>query len=487
MTLLRKVKNASIWQTIEVLVTVAAQFIYMATMARILSKPDFGLMAIANSFVFFGYIFAESGMGAALIQRQNITNKHINAALQGGVLFGLILFFLFFILSPRIAIFFAQPQLENIIRVIAINFFIFSTSAVSMGILQKEFRFKEKSLVTIFSIITAYATGIYLGLSGYGVWSLIVAVLLISIFRTIGYFYFARIQIIKGLFFKEWRDLFSFGFGAILLRITQYIGANGINLILGKIFSPALLGVFERSYQIKTIPASYIGNIIDTVMFPALSQIQDEEERLFKIYQEMLGAVNTIFIPAVFYFIFFSKEIVLILLGKNWPEAVTPLQIMFVALPFIISLRMADSVIRAKGLIYKNARRRCLFVIVLLCSVSYGGYNYGLIGAAVGVTISYLFNYFTMLLLVRKVFEKNILEIFYAPIMPGLKLMLFLMLIVVSATTLFNQWGAVNISYFLIQTLFIGSLALIILWKKPSIFGEYFKNIILKINRPNDK
>lgn len=481
MTLFKKVKNAGMWQTIEIFVMVVAQFIYMATMARILSKSDFGLMAIANSFVVLGYIFAESGMGAALIQKKNITNRHINAALQSGILLGLILFITFFSLAPLIAILFEQQKLENLIRVIAINFFVFSVSAISLGLLQKDFKFKEKALVIIFSIIISYAIGIILGLNGYGVWSLVMAVLLQSILRTMGLFYFARIKLIKGFFLKEWKDLFSFGFGVILLKITNYIGTNGINLVLGKILNPGLLGVFERTYQIKTIPVTYLGNLIDTVMFPALSEIQDEKDRLFNVYQQMLGVVNTIFIPVAFYFIFFSKEIVLILLGKNWPEAAIPLQIMFIALPFSISMRMADSVIRAKGLVYKNVWRKFLYVIVLICGAGYGAYNYGLIGAAVGVTISYLFNYITMLFLVKNVFKRNMIEIFISPIMAGLKLMMILLIIILSTTTFFNLWGSVNIEYFLILTFLIGVVVIIIAWEKPYLFGEYFNTILSKI------
>ena len=481
MTLLKKVKKAVVWQTIEVVVTIAAQFIYMAIMARILNKEDFGLMALANSFIMFGYIFAESGMGIALIQKKNITIKHINAALQGGILFGLFLFLIMFSLAPFIANYFAQQQLENLIRVIAINFFVFSISAVSVGILQKEFRFKEKALVIIFSMILSYGLGIYLGLIGYGVWSLVIAVLLMAILRTIGYFYFARIKIIKGFFFKEWKDLFSFGFGVILLRFANYIGSNGIHLVLGKIFSPGLLGVFERTYQIKTIPGTYIGNIIDTVMFPALSEIQNEDDRLFRIYQQMLGTVNTIFIPAAFYFIFFSQEIVMILLGQKWPEAVIPLQIMFIALPLSISVRMADSVIRAKGLVYKNAGRKLLYVVVLLLGAGFGAYHYGLIGAAIGVTISYLFNYATMLFLVRKVFNKKLTEIYFEPLMSGVKLMLILSIIVISSSTILNLWNTVNVEYFLIQTLLIGSILFVIGWRKPILLGEYFNAFLSRI------
>ena len=486
MTLVKRLISSGIWQTLEVVALVIAQFLYLAVMARILTKPDFGLMAIANSFVALGSIFAESGMGAAIIQRKNMTNKHINAALQGGMLLGVILFLIFFSFAPLIAKFFEQTELEDLIKVIAINFLILSISAVSLGVLQKGFKFKEKSIVTIFSVIISYTIGVVCGINGFGVWSLVIATLLFSILKTIGYFFFARIKFLKGIFLKEWKELFSFGFGMILLKINGYIGSSGINLVLGKIFTPGLLGVFERTSTIKNLPSLYIGNILDTIMFPAMSEIQDEKEKLFKIYQFSLGVVNTILMPVSLFLIFFSKEIVLILLGKNWTEAIIPLQIMFVVLTFSSSGRMADSVVRAKGLIYKNAFRKFLYVIVLLISTTYGGYKFGLIGAAVGVTISSLFNYITMLFLVRNIFKKSIIEIFLFPILAGLKLTLILVLMLVFVTTILNLWNTVSIIYFLALSSIIGAIVVILIWKKPSFFGEYLNGVISILkNRPS--
>ena len=484
MSLFTKLKTSGIWQTIEVGVMVIAQFLYIAIMARVLSKPDFGLMAIANSFVVFGYIFSESGMGAAIVQKKLITNRHINAALQGGLLFGIVLFLIFFSISSIIANFFLQPILEKLIKVISINFIIQSISSVSLGKLQKEFKFKEKSIVTTLSILISYTIGIILGLYGYGVWSLVVATLLFSILKTIGFFYFAKIKLLNRIYIKEWKELLSFGFGIVLLKLNNYVSSNGIILVLGKIFSPDILGVFERTFKIKTLPSTYIGTILDTIMFPAMSEIQNDNEKLFKIYQHSLGVVNTVLLPIAIYLIYFSKEIVLILLGKDWMEAVIPLQIMFVVLPFSSSGRMADSVLRAKGLVYKNAWRKFLYVIVLILSSAYGAYKYGFIGAALGVTFSYLFNYVTMLFLVRRVFNKSIIEIFLRPILNGSKLAAILIIILLLSDKIFNL--GTSILFFLISSIVLGIIVSLLIWKKPSFFGVYLYETIQRFKKKTD-
>lgn len=481
MDLTRKLKNAGIWQLLQVVVQAITQFVYIAVMARLLSKADFGLMALASSFIGIGIIFSEGGMGSALIQRQNITQKHINAALQGNLFIGLAVFVIFFFTAHFIAQFYNQPLLELIIKVIGVNVILSSVNNVSRGLLHKNFQFKITSNVIVFTTIIGYTIGIVLAFLGFGVWSLVATTLAISLLSTACMFYYAPIKLSVKFYLQEWKELFSFGFGVILLKINNYIGTQGINLVLGKIFPPAQLGVFERTYSIKTIPSRYLGNILDTIMFPAMSEIQDENVRLFRIYQHSLGVVNSVLMPVAVFLIFFSEEVVLILLGDKWLEAVLPLQIMFAVLPFSSSGRMADSVIRAKGLIYKNVVRKFLYVLVLITTVSMGAINYGLKGAAIGVTFSYLFNYIIMLILVEKIFNKRAKEIFLLPILSGLKLSLLMLLQLMLFSFLLKQFETSFILNFIIITfLMIGVMGLII-WKKPALLGVYLQETIIRL------
>ena len=473
MSLTNKLKNAGYWQTLQTLITIISQFAYLGVMARLLSKADYGLMAIAGGFIGIGTIFSEGGMSAALIQRKNITQKHMNAALQGGILFGLLFFFLLFFLAKYIAVFFHQPELTLLTKVIGVNIILNSVSGISMGLLEKYFRFNKTAIVTMASSIIGYVVGIVLAFHNYGVWSLVFATLTTSILNTIGFFYYAPVRFSLNVNIKEWKELFSFGSGILLLKTANFFSDRGINLILGKVITSDLLGVFERTSKIKLLPSSYIGKILDTIMFPAMSEIQDEHERLFRIYQQSLGMVNSLLMPISVFLICFSKEIVLILLGNGWEEAVLPLQIMFVVLPFSSSGRMADMVIRAKGLIYKNVVRKYIYVTVLISTTALGAYFYGVTGAAIGVTFSFLFNYVIMLFLVKRIFKKPITEIFLKPVVEGSKLTGFVLLIIFVLNTLLNNWEQTTILNFLIISCIIAGIILIIVWKKPSLLGHY--------------
>lgn len=478
MSLTNKIKSGGFWNLLETIGMVLCQFGYISIMARLLTKADFGLMALATAIIGLGTIITEGGMGAALIQRQNITNRHKNAALLGNFLTGVIFFILAFFLSNTIAHFFDQPELENIIKVIALNFILLAISSVSLNLLYKSLNFKYSSILTLIATVLGYTFGVVLAYNGYGVWSLVFATLLMSAIKAMIFFYFAPIKLQPGWYVKEWKELFAFGSGMILLKFSNYLGNGGINLALGKVFAPSLLGVFERSFQIKTLPSKYLGGILDKVMFPVMSQIQHEEERLFKVYHFGLGLSNSILMPVALYLMYFSEAIVLILLGKEWMDAVVPLQIMFAVLPFSISSRMADSVIRAKGYIYKNVIRKYMYVVVLLTSTIILGYYYGIMGAAIGVTGSYLFNYLLMIMLVKNIFKKPIKKIFYNPLKEAFLLSLYLICFLIFNYFIVKFIGISALVNFVVSSCVLAVFILLIYMKKPVLLGEFIGNVL---------
>jgi len=476
-----QIKKGGLWNALETGGMIFCQFFYLFIMARFLNKEDFGLMAIVNAILNIGYIVTEGGMGAALIQKQGITDKHKNAALQGGLLFGGVFFLICLLGADRMSLFFNNAQLANILRVCSINFIILSLSSVSLNLLYKTLNFRFSSLITLISTFIGYSLGVVLAFNGYGVWSLVYATLIVSFLKTIGYFYFAPIKIEFKVYTEEWKELFGFGSGMILLKFSNYLSNGGVNLLLGKVLPITSLGVFERSSQLKILPSKHLGDILNKVMFPVLSKIQDEKDQFFKVFYYSLGVSNSILFPLTLYFVYFSKEIVQIMLGDKWSDAVVPLQIMFLVLPFSISNRMADSAIRAKGLIYKNVIRKFIYIVVLLISVTVLGYLYGINGAAAAITICYVFNYFLMINLIQQIFKKSFKEIFYLPMKNAIGLTLSLgsfLLIYHFITKLFNINHLMGFSVF---SIFIGAFVCFIVLKRPRLLGTFVNDLVQSI------
>ncbi|MFD2587068.1 lipopolysaccharide biosynthesis protein [Croceitalea marina] len=476
-----KIKHAGKWQSFSVLSQSVLQLLYFSIMTRLLFKEDYGLMAIVNGIIGIGNIFILGGMGAALIQRKEINNKHINGALQTSILIGVLLYAGFYFTSPFIASAYNDPRLVDLVKVSSLNFLLLALSNISVNLLVKHYYFKNVALVYISSNIIGYGTGVYLALNDHGVWSLVIATLLSSFLSAIALFYLAPIKISLRIHYKEARELFGFGSGMMLLTFSNFLCNRGLNLVFGKIFVQDVLGIYERASRIKEIPSQFLARIINKVMFPVMSEIQDEKERSIKIYQFGLGLSNSIMIPTTVLLVFFSAEIVQILMGANWTEAVAPLQIMFLILTFSNSGKMTDAVIRAQGLIYKNVTRKYIFTVIIIVLSGTLGYLYGIKGAAVGIVISHFINYFMMIVLVKNVFEGSIGEYFYKPFKEGLRLGLYIGILILAYKYIFNLWGKTDVTMFIVFVVGLLAVSAGLLKVKPSVFGRYLELAILNV------
>ena len=481
MSLSNKIKHAGKWQSFSVLSLNVLKILYFSIMTRLLFKEDYGLMAIINGIIGIGNIFVLGGMGSALIQRKEINNKHINGALQTSLLLGLILYAFLYIMAPFIASTYNDFRLDNLIKVASLNLILLPLVNISASLLYKYYSFRNVALVDIISNMIGYGTGIYLAMNGHGVWSLVIATLIASLLSSIVLLYLAPIKVSFKVHYEEARQLFGFGFGIVLLSFSSFLSRNGLNLIFGKFFTQDMLGVYERTSRVKEIPSELLARIMNQVMFPVMSEIQDENERLIKIYKFGLGFSNSIMIPATVFLVFFSAEIVQILMGANWPEAVLPLQIMFLILTFSNAGKTTDEVIKAKGLVYKNVTRKYIFTVIIIVLSGFLGYFYGIIGAAIGIVISHFINYVMMIVLVKNVFKGSIGEYFFQPLVAGSRLGLYLGILIFAYKYLFNLWGKTDVTMFIVFTVGMLTLCAGLLKFKPSVFGQYLELAIKKM------
>jgi O-antigen/teichoic acid export membrane protein len=168
-------------------------------------------------------------------------------------------------------------------------------------------------------------------------------------------------------------------------------------------------------------------------------------------------------------------------MGANWIEAVLPLQIMFLILTFSNSGKMTDEVILAKGLVYKNVTRKYIFTASILVLSNVLDYLYGINAAAVGIVISHFINYLMMTILVKNVFKESIGEYFDQPLVAGLRLGLYLGILIFAYKQLFNLLGKTDVTMFIVFTAGLLILCAGLLKFKPSVFGQYLELVIKSI------
>ncbi len=469
--------KSGMWQLLNVIVIVGSQFIFYAVMARYVSKAAFGLFALANAFLNFVTSISEAGMGDALLQRRVVEPQHKNAALFFSLIIASVMYLLFFIAAPYIADYYKEPQLTLILRVVGLLFFFLSFGSSSMNLLQKEFRFKEIFICDGMSMLGSNVLGVILGIYGYGVWAMIYSLLFYFFAKSILVWFYEPLPIRVGATIRHWKDLFNYGMGLTLVRINNYMNNFGVMLFIGKLVPINLLGVFDRAYRITSLPVRYLGDMVQKLMVPSMVKIGDEDDVLFRFFYKGLSFSNSMLLPISLFSVAFAKPIVYILLGHHWSDAILPMQILLLSLPFRISTKVADALMRVRNLIYKNANRKFQYLIALAIGIWFGHY-WGLPGIACGVTLASVQNYLSMILTIRnRVFKSQWQKLILNPFGNGLLLSVILVppaYLLYYILFLFIQDEIIAFS------ILCGCLALFFgyaFFKKPKLLGKDFQPI----------
>jgi O-antigen/teichoic acid export membrane protein len=377
------------WSTAAKFSRQLMQFFFQIILARLLDPSDFGLLAMILVFSALADILKNLGLGAAIIQSNNITPVHLSSAFWVNVSAGLGIFLLFQISAGFISNFYESPKLESVVRAYAFIYLIGSFNIVQESLLQKRMKFKRLFVIELIAVFVGGIISLVLAYNGYRVWALVWQYLTITILFTV---------LIWST--SNWRPSFLFSntaiktmkkFGMNLLGhdLLSFVSRNTDNLLIGKILGPVQLGIYSRAYFLMLQPINITNQVLARVMFPVLSKLQDKPEEIKRVYLKSTRLVSFILFPAITYTFVAAEPLILILMGEKWIETAFVLQIFCV-------YSFADSIGVTIGWIYKSTGRTDIMLRWAVYSVTINltaiitGLRWGITGVAICYTVSFL-------------------------------------------------------------------------------------------------
>lgn len=372
------------------------QLLTVLVLARILTPRDFGIVAAALIVVGFSTTFSRLGVGPAVVQRPVLTHRHLTTGFTLSILSGTLMGAAIFVAAPLIADFFLMPELEAVVKLLSFKFVLEAASVMPESLLLRELMFKKVSMAELVAFAVGFAgTGVTLALFGAGLWALTFAYLAQELVRTIILISIRPHPMRPELHYQEFKDLIYFGSGFTAARMGNYIGVQGDKMVVGRWLGPESLGVYGRAYQLMVAPANDLGAVMDNVLFPAMAQVQDRQDRLRSGFRRGVASVAMIMLPLGALCFVLAPEIIDFLLGPAWAEAVIPFRFFALGLLFRTSYKMSESISRATGSEYRRAWRQWVYAI-MVTGGAYIGSAWGLKGAAIAVLIAIGANYLLM-------------------------------------------------------------------------------------------
>jgi O-antigen/teichoic acid export membrane protein len=228
--------------------------------------------------------------------------------------------------APYIASFFDQPQLIWLTRIMGLDIVFKAISIVQRAVITQSLRFRLLSTIDISVSILTGIIAIFLAYKGLGVWALAIKYFLSSLIVSI-IFFVVNPWMPSGFINKNSFDrLFGFGSKLLVTGMINMFFNNIYNLVIGKLFSPEILGFYDRAMNFYNQSISTVLIAVQQVTYPILSKVQDDPKRLKMAHQKLINVNAFINFPIATILFFTAEPIIAVLLGDKWLETIPFLQ-----------------------------------------------------------------------------------------------------------------------------------------------------------------
>jgi O-antigen/teichoic acid export membrane protein len=453
------------------IITGLGQLVVTAVLARLLTPTDYGLAGLAAVYVGLAAILAQFGIGPALIQRTELTPRIIRAGFTATVLIGILTTALVWVTAPLAARLLGDLALTPVIRGLSFTFVLSNPGFVAESLSSRALAWRRLMWVEVAAFILGYALpALVLAARGFGVWAIVGS--------TLGQSFVRAAALLKLQPHPKWprvgpeiRELLRFGSGFTLARSFNYGAGQGDNLVVGRVLGIVALGYYSRAFKLMMILVTYFATVVTKVLFPIMSRLQGQTERLRSTYLTGAAVLALVSAPLGALMVVTAPEIVAVVLGPKWAPAVVPFQILTAGIMLRNVYLMAYCLDGALGRMRNRTVRDGIYALGVILG-SLVGTRYGLTGVASGVVLAITLNYFIGAAMSLHLLGASWREYAYSQV-PGILLGL---LTAALAYSIRLGLIAANAGPFLVLALTgIATLGIVgaLCWVQPNVAGRY--------------
>lgn len=316
------------WTGLSKAISQLATFATTLIITRWILREDFGLFALALTYVALIDVVVDLGFVAAVIQRPNITQSELSSCFWILCATSAILFAVSELVAPiAMANIFSDDRLIVLIRIVSLAFLVVPVTVLSTGLLARHLRLDLLAKIEAGSALSRCLVTLVLAYNGYGVMSLVIGFLIDRLLR--GTITFIAAGWRPSLTWKGEgaREITTFGTQVFLGNILWYLYTRLDTLIIGKLLGMDMLGVYSLAKQIAGAFFQFIYSVFYRIAYPVLAQLQNSMEFSGQLlrFSRYLALVA---LPVFMGITATSPDLVKSLLDPRWADVAFPLQIL---------------------------------------------------------------------------------------------------------------------------------------------------------------
>jgi O-antigen/teichoic acid export membrane protein len=379
--------NGLAWKAVSQVFRQLSRIAVAVILARLLTPHDYGVAAMVLVFASLVIIFSDLALGAALVQRERLSELDRSTVFWTSAAVGLGFTLLGVAVSGPLAAFYGEPDVKPLFMALSLSFLVTALGTTQAALLNREMEFRSLELRMMAGTVVGGVVGIGAAASGYGAWAIIAQQVAIACASTILLWVFSPWRPSFAFSLASLRRLSGFSANVFGTRVLFYLNRNADNLLIGRFLGSTALGVYAVAYNIMLAPLSRIAQPLVEVLFPAFSRMQDDRERMASVWLRANRLIAAITVPGMLGLIVVAPEFVHVVLGGHWSAAIPVIQILaWVGLLQSLQ-RLNSSVLQARDRTGVLLRYSVVVVLASLAAFA-GGLHWGIVGVAAAYAIS---------------------------------------------------------------------------------------------------
>jgi lipopolysaccharide exporter len=363
--------TALAWGYLGAVFRAGAAFVVQVCLARLLGPVAFGQANAALLVAGLGWLLAEGGFGAALVQRATHDDRAVGFAITCIGSMSVALALLGVVMADQLASALGDATLAPLLQVSALLVPIQALSNIPISLMRRDLRNRRLQAIQLGGYVFGYGVGgIAAAFSGAGAWSLIIACCLQTVI-VLGFSYSATRHTLRPTFTVD-RPLLQVGLGVTAANVANWVNESLDRVLITRWWGTAALGGYVAAGNLARAPANLLGGALSSVALAAGARVQFEPERLCRGYLVVLAMVATVSFPLFAWLAVNAVTVIGLVYGSQWAASGPLLIAWAIAMPFYVILLLTGPTLLASGASQVEWSRQLLAAALMAAALAFG-------------------------------------------------------------------------------------------------------------------
>ena len=361
------IARGAAWMVLFKMVERSLGLVSTLILVRVLTPADFGIVAMALSFIAMAELLSAFGFDIALIHNQQASEQHYHTAWTCNLGLGLLITTVMVAAAQPVATFYGRPEVFWVVVALAFGATLTGLENIGVVAFRKELQFRREFMFLLSKKLAAVLITVPLAFWLRSYWALVIGTLSSRLLSSL--FSYAVHPFRPRLSLVHVRDLMIFSRWMLVSNVVIFLKERSTDFVVGSMQGPRALGLYNVSNELSQLPMTELAAPINRALIPSFARIQGDRARVNDAFGNAIGWLAVTIIPAAAGICAVAPHLVPVLLGAQWLDAVPLMQVLAIAGGLSALHSPICALIIATGQPGRVAACHGFFVVILLIAL----------------------------------------------------------------------------------------------------------------------